>query len=177
MIPEYKFFHGAVLADIVDRHRRPVTFREVVDEGRLLNYVINDAVGLQIKYSTRRLRPWGFSFLDAHLKQLQELVDSYPTSFAVLLCNDDGFVAIDASQLLSAAGNRTGGQSWFRVDRRKREMYRVFGPCGELAMRFRTTSEPIVEALTLLEETQKAVGLCEYAGPTAPQENLSESNQ
>jgi len=152
MIPDYKFFHGAVLADIVDRHRQPVSFREVVDQGRLLNYVLNDAIGLHLRYSTKRLRPWGFSFLDAHLDQLRELVGSYPASFVVLVCNNDGFVAIDASQLLKSIVNRIGDQYWFRVDRKKREMYRVFGPSGEFPMRFRTTSEPIVEALEIAEQ-------------------------
>lgn len=147
MIPDYKLYHGAVLADIVDRFNGPVSFKEVVDPGRLLNYVVNDVVGLQIRYSTARLRPWGFSFSQAHLNQLRSLLQIYPATFAVLVCHTDGFVTIGAEQLLASCRNDGDGQAWFRVNRKKREMYQLFGPAGEFPLRFRTTSEPVVEAL------------------------------
>src|SRR5690606_2955010 len=74
MIPEYKLYHGAVLADIVDRCDGAVAIRECIDAGRLLNYVLDDRIGLQIKYSTARLGPWSFSFSSRHVAQLRSLV-------------------------------------------------------------------------------------------------------
>lgn len=147
MIPDYKLYHGAVLADIVDKFDGAVSFRESVAPGRLLNYVINDVIGLQIKYSTARLRPWCFSYPLEHIEQLGDLLKVYPRTFAVLVCHMDGFVAISATQLLSSLRGVTGGQAWLRVNRKRREMYRVFGPNGEFPTKFRTTNEPIVEAL------------------------------
>lgn len=147
MIPDYKLYHGAVLADIVDRVPGAVTFRERVDAGRLLNYVIDDRVGLQIKYATARLRPWSFSFTDSHIEQLRDLLSDYPQTFVILVCRTDGLVCIRADELISFLVLENDGQAWLRVNRRKREMYRLYGPRGEFGSKFRTTSEPIIEAL------------------------------
>jgi hypothetical protein len=151
MIPEYKLYHGAVLADIVDRFDGPVTFRESVDPGRLFNYVVNDLVGLQIKYATARLRPWRFSYPQAHIDQLRGLLAEYPHTFVVLVCRTDGFVCIPGAALLPFLLKAEGADAWLRVDRKKREMYRVFGPPGGFDFKFRTTSDPIVEALRAQE--------------------------
>lgn len=147
MIPDYKLYHGAVLAEIVDKFDGAVSFRESIAPGRLLNYVVNDEVGLQIKHSAARLRPWGFSYPKAHIDQLKDLLKVYPSTFAVLVCHMDGFVAISASQLITSLQAVDSGQAWLRIDRKRREMYRVFGPSGEFPTKFRTTCEPIIEAL------------------------------
>lgn len=146
MIPDYKFWHGAVLADIVDSFNGAVTFREHSDPGRLLNYVINGHVGMQLKYATQRLRPWSFFFPPPHLSSLKELRDKYPTTFIVLVCRTDGILAVHADQVISNLP-LTGEQAWLRADRRKRELYRLYGPTGEFPIKFKTTIEPIVRAL------------------------------
>ena len=149
MIPDYKLYHGAVLADIVDRCDGSVAIRECVDQGRLLNYVLDDRIGLQIKYSTARLGPWSFSFPAAHVAQLRDLLAVYPQNFVVLVCSMDGFASIPGHLALSALNCPEGGNSWLRVTRKKREMYRVFGPDGEIRLKFHTTSDPIAQALLI----------------------------
>jgi hypothetical protein len=151
MIPEYKFYHGAVLTDIVDKFDGAVCFRETVGPGRLLNYVINDSIGLQIKYSTARLHPWQFTFPDENIAQIITLLASHPTTFVALVCHTDGFAAVPADILIPFLKQANGEQAWLRLNRKKREMYRVFGPAGEYPYKFRTTSEPIVEALRLVK--------------------------
>ena len=146
MIPEYKLYHGAVLADIIDKAKGVVSFREVVNEGRLLNYVVNEKIGLHIKHSAARLHPWQFSFSDVHVLQLRELTKTFPVTFVILVCWTDGFVSIPADSLLAFFA-KASGATWLRVDRKKREMYRVYGSAGEYGMRMRTAGEPIVEAL------------------------------
>jgi len=157
MIPDYKLYHGAVLVDIVDKVDGSVTFCERIDRGRLLNYVINDRVGLQVKYSKARLRPWIFSFPEAHLDHLRDLLSDYPTTFVVLVCHTDGLVCISASELLPFLASANGGQAWLRVSRRKREMYRLFGPQGEFGPKLRITSDPIVAALREVTDVSRPV--------------------
>lgn len=147
MIPDYKLYHGAVLADIVDRVPGGVTFCERVDSGRLLNYVVDGRVGLQIKYATARLRPWKFSFPESHIEDLRDLLADYPQTFVVLVCRMDGLVCVPAHELVPFLTSSSDTQSWLRVDRKKREMYRLHGPQGEFGFKLRTTSDPIVEAL------------------------------
>lgn len=149
MIAEYKLYHGAVLADIIDRADFSISFREHVEEGRLLNYVLNSVVGLQIKFATQRLRPWHFSFSDSQIETLEHLQCAYQAAFLVLVCRTDGMIAAPLEDVLPSLRARRDGQSWLRADRKKREMYRLYGPIGELAKRFGVTSDPIVEAVKL----------------------------
>jgi hypothetical protein len=151
MIPEYKHHHGAVLADIVASLDGSVTFRSQSEDGRLLNYVVNDAVGLQVKYATQRLRPWHFSFSGAHIDSLKGLVSTYRACFVVLVCRTDGMVAIDASDVIGSFESSDAEHAWLRADRKKREMYRVYGPTGEFQGKFKTTIKPIIDALRHLE--------------------------
>lgn len=156
MIPEYKLYHGAVLADIVDAYEGPISFRSESEGKRLLNYVINDAVGLQVKYATQRLRPWQFSFTKSHIDSLARLTASYQACFVVLVCRTDGMIAIDAMDVLASLPSLESGQTWLRADRKKREMYRVHGPTGAFSAKFKTTIQPIVEAVRHLARLPSA---------------------
>jgi len=154
MIREYKLYHGAVLADIVAMHGGPVTIRPQEEGGRLLNYVINDQVGLQVKYATQRLRPWPFTFSPSHIASLSELASTYKASFVVLVCHTDGMVAVDATDVIASL-EQGAEQGWLRVERKKHEMYRVHGPGGEFPGKYKTTVEPIVDALWKLERKRR----------------------
>jgi hypothetical protein len=158
MIPEYKLYHGAVLADIVDRTLFPLTIEELSEEGRLLNYVLNRSVGLQIKHATQRLHPWHFSFPQAHISTLQQMQAKYPETFLVLVCHTDGMVVANARDLLPSLTTLSSGQSWLRADRRKREMYRLYGALGEIHKRFGTTTESIVDALAGIKPRVERLG-------------------
>ena len=154
MIGEYKLYHGAVLADIVAAYGGAVTIRAEAEGGRMLNYVVNDVVGLHVKYATQRLRPWQFTFSASHIDSLTSLTATYAACFVILVCHTDGMIAIDANGVLNSL-NPDAGQTWLRADRKKREMYRVYGPTGEFPGKFKTTVEPIVEALRQLEAGQR----------------------
>lgn len=150
MIPDYKLYHGAVLADILTMHGGTVSVRPLEEGGRLLNYVLNEQVGLQVKYATQRLRPWPFSFSASHVASLSTLASTYKASFVVLVCHKDGMAAISAVDVIACL-EPSAEQGWLRVERKKHEMYRVHGPAGEFPGKFKTTVEPVVEALKMLE--------------------------
>jgi hypothetical protein len=157
MIPEYKLYHGSVLADIVDAYDGEVTFRSRGETGRMLNYVINDVVGLQIKYATQRLRPWQFSFSASHIGNLKELKAAYHACFVVLVCRTDGIIAVRVEDVLASLCAEGVEQAWLRADRKKREMYRLYGPLGEFPEKFKTTVAPIVEALKELDTVRAQI--------------------
>jgi hypothetical protein len=147
MIADYKLHHGAVLADIIDRSAIPVTIEESTEEGRLLNYVLNGCVGMQIKFAKKRLRPWQFAFPPTHITDLHEMSMRLRSTFLVLVCGSDGIAAIDAADVLPSLHAAESGQAWLRAERRKREHYRVHGSLGELPQRYTTNTLPIIEAL------------------------------
>jgi len=151
MIPEYKFYHGSVLAELTDAYQKCLSIETVQESGRPLYYVLNGAVGIVIKYSTQRLRPWRFSFSTDHLRALERCENSCHPAFLVLVCKDDGIIAIETSEILPALAPSGARQSWLRADRKKREMYRIFTPTGELSVKYRINVEPVIDALNQLD--------------------------
>lgn len=149
MISEYKLYHGAVLADIVDRAEHPVAFQELSESGRLLNYIINGCVGMQVKFATQRLRPWPFSFTTQQISSLIELKAKCERTFIVLVCHKDGIISADIEDVLPSLLAAGENGAWLKANRKKHEMYRLSGPLGELPKRFSVTTDPIVEALEL----------------------------
>jgi hypothetical protein len=147
MIPEYKLYHGAVLAELVDRCGSAVSIRAYQDSGRLLNYVLSDAVGIQVKHATQRLHPWQFTFPKTHLEMLASLKSRLRSVFIVLVCHTDGMVCLHVDEVLPSLNAAFGSQAWLRADRRKGEWYRVYGPAGEYPTKFPTGIDPVVEAM------------------------------
>lgn len=132
MIPDYKLYHGAVLAEIIDRHTRAVTIGELVEEGRLSSYILNGKVGLQIKHSTQRLHPWQFTFTKSNMRELLDLQQNYEAVFIALVCHTDGMVCLTLDELTEVLVAGESEQAWVRVDRRKGEWYSVSGGGGDL---------------------------------------------
>lgn len=147
MIPEYKLYHGAVLSELVDRCGSAISIRAYQDSGRLLNYVLSDMVGMQVKHATQRLHPWQFTFPKTHLDTLVNLKDRLKSVFVVLVCHTDGMVCLHLDEVLNSLNTPFGSQAWLRADRRKGEWYRLFGPAGEFPSKFPAGIDPVVEAV------------------------------
>lgn len=149
MIADYKFYHGVVLAELVNLKAGPLSIDELSEVGRLSAYILDGVVGVQIKHSTNRLRPWQFTFTTANLVQLRALEKSYPAVFIVLVCRNDGILTLtleEAAQIL------TGGhsdQAWIRVDRKKNEWYSVNGSVSELVGKRPQGVQKIIQRLAL----------------------------
>lgn len=94
-------------------------------------YALNRAIGVIIKYATARLTPWSFTFQAAHKGALCKLAAIYPQLLVLLVCNDDGIVALDYASALLLVGSGAGNAS-ISVFRRPREMYSVSGTFGKL---------------------------------------------
>jgi hypothetical protein len=148
MIPEYKFYHGVVLAEIFDLYDGRVTVYRYRDSSRLLNYALNKRVGLQIKYATQRMTPWQFTYSISHINSLKELTEEFRHSFLVLVCESDGMICISANEILPCLLDCDNEQSWLRADRHKRKWYRLFSPAGEFPTKIPSGVAQIVEALS-----------------------------
>jgi hypothetical protein len=147
MIPEYKLYHGAVLAELVDRCGSAVSIRAYQESGRALNYILSDVVGLQVKHATQRLHPWQFTFAKPHLDALFNLKVQLKYVFVVLVCHTDGMVCMNLDDALSNFGTDFGSQAWLRADRRKGEWYRLYGPQGEFPTRYPAGIDRLVEVV------------------------------
>ncbi|WP_316184959.1 MULTISPECIES: hypothetical protein [unclassified Bradyrhizobium] len=147
MIPEYKFYHGAVLAELIDLRSAPLTIDELREDGRLSSYVLDGKIGLQIKHSSNRLRPWQFTFTKTNLIQLLSLQQTYPAVFVVLVCHKDGMVTLSLNEITGILMAGESEQAWIRVNRRKNEWYGINGGAAELEGKRPQGLQKITQAL------------------------------
>lgn len=130
MVREYEFYHGAAIARLVSISRDLQVKR--LDRVGAGCYEFNRTIGSMIKYATDRLTPWGFTFQAEHKRMLKDLQATYGTILLLLVCKDDGIVALDYDAITQLIGSGAG-VSAVSVSRRPRQMYQVSGTLGRLS--------------------------------------------
>jgi hypothetical protein len=147
MIREYQFYHGALLHEIVVEAGCEIRIVLRDFHGRPDAYLINGKVGVLIKHSKARLTPWVFTFSEDHLLELQKLREVAKVCFVVLVCDEDGFVAVrDADLIGILAADRSTSVS-VRVDRAPRKMYRISSSGNALDRKVAKGVHEIIAAL------------------------------
>jgi hypothetical protein len=131
VLKEFEFFHGVVFADLLHATGKQLVLRRYSHTSSS-SYVINERIGLYIKYSSKRMSPWMYSFRKEHQDEIAKMKDNLGQVFVVLVCNDDGYVAMDFSQLRTVLNEQHKEIEWVRVARNRREMYLVNGSDGKL---------------------------------------------
>lgn len=131
MNKDFEFFHGLVFARILHGTRHPLSAR-LFQSVSNASYVINDSIGIYIKYSSKRLTPWRFTFKKEHQEEIDLMKSSFKNVFLILVCNDDGVVCLSYSELKEILDNQHDPIEWISATRHKREMYSVKGSNGEL---------------------------------------------
>jgi hypothetical protein len=131
MIKDFEFYHGLVFARILHGTQRPLSVRPFQSVSNA-SYIINDAVGIYIKYSSKRMTPWRFTFKKEHQDEIDILKSKFKSVFLILVCYDDGVVCLSYSELKQLLDNQHDPIEWISATRHKREMYSVKGSNGEL---------------------------------------------
>ncbi len=147
MIPEYKLYHGAVLAELVDVLDQAVSINELVENGRLTSYVLDGRVGLQIKHAMQRISPWQFTFTPANVRGLGFLEMTHPKSFVVLVCRCEGMVCLRVDELGPLLAFGKGDQASVRVSRHRNHFYSITSGATELPTKKPDGLAPLIEAL------------------------------
>ena len=131
MIKEFEFFHGVVFSRLLHGTQRLVSIRAFHPESNAA-YVVDDSIGIYIKYSSKRMTPWRFTFSPDHRKEIEKLRASMPKVFVVLVCNDDGVVCLSHAELKTILDDQDESHQWMSATRHKREMYSIEGSNGRL---------------------------------------------
>lgn len=153
MISESERYQGAALRQIVVSAGRPVSIGAAETSGRIDSFSI-ERTAFQIKYSTKRLSPWSFSFTADQLFEIAALARTFDSVWMILVCGVDGVVCLRTREFLSITEPRPGGVCSIRVYRNKNTMYRVAGNARELpTAKARGVDELVAEALA--PEVQK----------------------
>lgn len=131
MIKEYESYHGRVLSHLLHAASEDVTLRALTEYGNGA-YLINQSTVLYIKYSSKRLTPWNFSFNYAHHVDILSLHKQFGKVVLALVCGSDGIATIDLEEFQHLLGAPSEKGGWITCSRKHREMYAVKGSAGEL---------------------------------------------
>lgn len=156
MIPEYKLYHGAVLAELVHELSVPVTVDELSEAGRLSSYILNGHIGLQIKHSGQRLHPWPFTFTRQNFSELLALRQTCDQVYLVLVCHTDGMVCLTLDEVAALITVADSEQAWLRIDRRRGQWYTVNGSAS-LPIKRPKGLDALVESLQISDTTRSGI--------------------
>jgi len=125
MTPDYQFFHGALIHQIIISAGREVKIGLRNFSGRPDAFIVEGRIGLLVKHSGARLTPWQFTFTKDQLVELHSLRLETGVCFVALVCGRDGFVCIRDSDLVGILTPTEGELISVRVERRPRKRYGV----------------------------------------------------
>ena len=79
---EFNFYHGMALCRIV--HDDRVKSIKLYPTKSNSSYMINEDIGVFLKYSTKRMTPWRFTFMREHREEICEMCEILKAVFVVL---------------------------------------------------------------------------------------------
>ncbi len=127
---EFEYFHGAVITKLIHGATRPLKIGTASSDNA--SYLLDDKVGLYLKYSTSRMSPWAFTFTDYQQRSLSELFGQCERTFLLLICNEDGVATVPSGDIRVLLDSEFHPTEWVRVERPPRGSYRVHGNDGSL---------------------------------------------
>jgi hypothetical protein len=104
---------------------------ERFSENSNASYAVNGDLGIFIKYSSKRMSPWRFTFRAEHLVEIERLRFNHKV-FAILVCNDDGIVCLNYEELKTLVYNDNLEGGWISASRSARKKYGINGTNGTL---------------------------------------------
>lgn len=126
----FEFFHGGAIVKIVHSGY----FKIVQSFGKSnSSYLLDEKIGLYIKYSQKRMTPWNFTFDQEHIKEIKNIFDLLGNIFVVFVCNDDGICCLNWQEFCTIISiDDNNYPKWIKTTRKKNEKYSVVGIDGEL---------------------------------------------
>ncbi len=131
MIKEFEFYHGVVLTKLVQNTKSfGVKIRPYPTDSNA-SYIVDNDIGLYVKYSSKRMSPWRFSLQRIHQQEIVKMKNDLRDVFLVLVCGEDGLVTL-SYQELTAIWNDNKNLKWISAARSPRKEYTIKGSDGIL---------------------------------------------
>ena len=129
MVSENEKYHGVVFSRLLktNKNLQISKFTDVSSS----SYIVNN-VGLYIKYSTKRMSPWNFTFLSAQQDEIEMIHKNFGRVFIALVCGSDGIVALSYDELKQVLDSNISDVERIGISRPPRGKYRVTGTDGKL---------------------------------------------
>ena len=126
MIRQVEYFYGAAIARLCRESPPTGLSIRMYGEGRSA-YVIEEEVGLYIKYSTNRMSPWTFSFQVEHQDEIATLRSEFTDVFVALICGFDGIACLTGAEYQRVLDDDPKPGEWIKAARMPREKYSITG--------------------------------------------------
>lgn len=137
---EYEFYNGVVLNRLI-RKGKPIKIDIFPTSGNN-SFMINEKVGLYLKYSTKKISPWRFSFTREHQEEMKIMRDLLENIYLILICGKDGIACIEYEELKQVLDEYYEEVEWVSASRLKREQYSIKGSNGKLDFKIADTDYP-----------------------------------
>lgn len=131
MIKEYEFYHGVVFSKLVSNSNDNIIIKSFRSNSNGF-YVLNNDIGIYIKYSTKRLTPWRFSFQKIHQDEISQMKNELQNVFILLVCGEDGIVTLSFSELKTILNEIHEEVEWISASRTPNKEYTIKGSDGTL---------------------------------------------
>ena len=141
MIKEFEFFHGAVFARIIHGKNTLINIENYPSPDNA-SYILNNKIGIYIKYSSKRMSPWRFSFLKEHQNKILEMKNRLEEVYIVFVCNDDGIACLNYKELKEVLDSQYEPVEWVSIARGPREKYEIKGHDGKLHFKIGNSDFP-----------------------------------
>lgn len=133
-IKEIECIYGSVLYRLIETSGREISVGHIPNDTRGF-YLVNNKIPLCIKYSTKRVSPWSFTFTKSQQNDLQEVKDIYKNAVVVFVCGHDGMCAIKFEDFKSVLDYYHEDVEHVIIKRKKGEKYSVSGKDGDLGFK------------------------------------------
>lgn len=131
MIKAFEKYHGSVFCRLIHKYGEMKIAANINQDNS--SYLINDSLGIYVKFSTKRLTPWQFTFNEQHYKSIINLFKLCDVGYVIFVCNDDGLCCVDFKDYFKLISDLREGQTKsISISRFKNEQYYVSGSDGEL---------------------------------------------
>jgi len=140
-VREYERFHGLVLVRVVRDASPSIRIGSFKSEDKSA-YVLDNRLGLYIKYSSKRLSPWQFSFHKPHLEVIESLNKALGQVCVSLVCGNDGVTVLTYLEMQAVLDKQGGEGGWVSVRRKRSGMYDVHGSDGKLKFKIAQSDCP-----------------------------------
>lgn len=137
MSKDIHFFHGAVLSRLVESQLCTIE-KSTINSA----YIVNQEIGIYIKYSAKRSSPWKFSFSEQHLDEMEQLSKLVSAVYIILVCYYDGIVSLRKDEFHVIVNEGEGFPKWVKAVRNKNEKYGISGTDGKLRYKIADSNFP-----------------------------------
>lgn len=142
MIKEFEFYHGVIFSRFLHNCAEELCVKSFPSPDNA-SYVLNDKVGIYVKYSTKRLSPWRFSFQQRHQDEILKIMNQVGEVFVLLVCKDDGIATLSFDELKRILNETHDSVEWISVTRNRRQMYSIKGSDGKLEFKIGQNEFPM----------------------------------